>query len=128
MLTWAEIQEHARAKYKLAEDEGDSFKLVWRYDNDRLQQILVNCYAALGEAWCNFTSPACRRGDLSPELALKRSLSFAVGTICLDQDVYVIRYSLPMSALKLETFDLLLGVIAGTADQLEEELSGGDDF
>lgn len=128
MLTWAEIQEHARAKYKLADDHEDSFKLVWRYDNDRLQQILVNCYAALGEAWCNFTSPACRRDKLTPEVALQRSLSFAVGSICLDQDIYVIRYSLPMSALKLETFDLLLGVIASTADVLEEELSDSDDF
>jgi len=128
MLTWAEIQEHARKKYKLAEDHEDSFKLVWRYDNERLQQILVNCYAALGQAWCNFTSPACRRTECSPEVALERSLSFAVGSICLDQDIYVVRYSLPMTALEIDTFDLLLGVIASTADQLEEELSGGDDF
>ncbi|MEZ4384763.1 MAG: hypothetical protein R3A79_25765 [Nannocystaceae bacterium] len=128
MLTWAEIQEHARARYKLAEDDSDGFKLIWRYNNDRLQQIFVNCYAALGEAWCNFTSPACRKGDLSPELALRRSLTFAVGSICLERDVYVVRYSVPLNALRLETFDLLLGVIASTADHLEEELSGGDDF
>ncbi|MCA9661618.1 MAG: hypothetical protein KC486_24980, partial [Myxococcales bacterium] len=114
MLTWAEIQEHARSKYKLAEDDSDGFKLIWRYDNDRLQQIFVNCYAALGEAWCNFTSPACRRQDLDPATALERSLNFAVGSICLDGDVYVVRYSAPIGSLRLPTFDLLLGVIAST--------------
>lgn len=128
MLTWAEIQEHVRAKYKLAEDHEDGFKLVWRYDNDRLQQIFVNCYAALGEAWCNFTSPACRLEDLAADVALRRSLGFAVGSLCLDGEVYVVRYSVPIGSLKLATFDLLLGVIASTADRLEEELSGADDF
>lgn len=130
MPTWGEIQEYARSKYKLSEDTENRFSLVWEYQNNRLQKIVVSKFEAMNREWCDFSSACCKAEDMSPELALKKNWDFAVGAICLDQKegVYVIRYSVQMATMDMEEFELPLHVVASTADRLEQEFSASDDF
>jgi hypothetical protein len=128
MPTWAEVKEYARSKYDLAEDSENSFKLVWEYGNNRLQQIVVSRFEAMEREWCDFASPACKRDELDPETALKKNYGFALGALCLDGDVYVVRYSTQMATMDLDEFELPLHVVASTADQIEAEFSSNDDF
>lgn len=128
MPTWDEVKEFARSKYDLADETEDSFKLVWEYGNQRRQQIVVSCFTAMDRDWCDFTSAACRRDQLDAAVALERNFQLAMGALCLDGEVYVVRYSTALATMDLEEFELPLHVIASTADQLEHEFAGGDDF
>lgn len=128
MPTWSEIQEYARSKYKLASDDKDSFKLVFEYDNDRLQAVIVSRFEAIDREWCDFASACCKKDQMSPEVALEKNFQFAVGAIALDKDIYVVRYAVQMATMDMEEFELPLHVVASTADKLEQEFASGDDF
>ena len=128
MPTWSEVQTYARSKYKLAEDNENSFKLVFEYENDRLQAVIVSRYDAMGREWCDFASAACTSDQLSPEEALKRNFGFAVGALSLDEDIYVVRYSVQLATMDMEEFELPLHVVATTADKIEHEFGEADQF
>lgn len=128
MPTWAEVQEYAREKYKLAEDNEDSFKLVWSYEGDRLQAIIVSRFESMGREWCDFASACCKLDEMSPETALKKNMSFALGALALDKDVYVFRYSCQMQTMDMDEFEVPLHVVASTADRIEQEFSAEDTF
>ena len=51
MPTWAELQEFARGKYVLDDDEEGFFSLVFKMDSGRTQKIRVRTFTAFDEAW-----------------------------------------------------------------------------
>lgn len=128
MPTWAEVQEYARSKYKLADDRDNSFKLVFEYQNKRLQAVIVSRFEALNRDWCDFASACCQLDQMNPEVALRKNFQFAVGALCLDRDTYIVRYSVQMATMDMEEFELPLHVVASTADKLEQEFAASDRF
>ena len=128
MPTWAEVQEYARSKYKLADDRDNSFKLVFEYQNKRLQAVIVSRFEALNRDWCDFASACCKLDQMNPEVALRKNFQFAVGALCLDRDTYIVRYSVRMATMDMEEFELPLHVVASTADKLEQEFAASDHF
>ncbi|MDH5492451.1 MAG: hypothetical protein OEY14_10905 [Myxococcales bacterium] len=128
MPTWAELQEYAREKYELAEDEPERFRLVFEYETGRRQAILVTRFEAMGRAWIDFASACCRRDQMDPLDALRRNFEMALGAICLSGDIYLVRHSALLETMDLAEFELPLHVIARTADELERELARSDVF
>ncbi len=128
MPTWAEVQSYVRKKYELHEETPDSFKLVWELRGQRFQAITVTRFAALDREWVEFTSAACKRSDLPPEVALAKNFEFAVGSLALDGDVYVVRYSTQLSTMDFEELELPLHIVAKTADDIEAQYAKTDDF
>ncbi len=127
MPSWAEVQEYARSKYKLAEDKDNSFKLVFEYQNKRLQAVIVSKFEAMNREWCDFASACAKADQINPEVALRKNFQFAVGALCLDRDIYIVRYTVQMATMDMEEFELPLQVVASTADKLEAEFTGGGD-
>ena len=128
MPTWPEVQEYARSKYKLAEDKDNSFKLVFEYQNKRLQAVIISKFEALNREWCDFASACCKLNQMNPEVALRKNFQFAVGALCLDRDIYIVRYSVQMATMDMEEFELPLHVVASTADKLEQVFAASDQF
>lgn len=128
MPTWEDVRAYAKSNYTLAEDEGEHFSIVWEYDDERKQAVRVSHFHALDRDWIDFASAACAKEDLSPEEALKRNFDFALGALCLDGDVYVVRHSAQLETMDLEEFELPLRLVASTADGIEAEVKGKDDF
>ena len=128
MPSWAEVQDYVRKQYKLHEDNDDSFKLIWEFRNNRFQMITVTRFTAMDREWVEFTSAACRRDEMPPEVALTKNFQFAVGAIALDGDVYVVRYSAQLATMDLDELELPLHVVAQTADSIEAEFTRKDDF
>jgi len=128
MPTWDEVRAYARSNYTLAEDEDDHFSIVWEYDDARKQAVRVSRFEALDREWVDFASAACAKDELSPEEALRRNFDFALGALCLDGDVYVVRHSAQLETMDLEEFELPLRVVASTADRIEAEVGREDDF
>lgn len=129
MPTWGEIQEYARGKYKLDNDENGWFSLVWAYDNGRKQKIIVSKFDAFNQEWVSFTSAICKETEMSPTVALKKNYNFAVGGIALDgKGYYVFQYSAPLASMDPEEFELPLHVVASSADKLESEFAASDNY
>lgn len=122
MPTWTDIKDHARSTYKLAEEHDHSFKVVFAYPAGRLQAIIVVHYEAMGRAWVDFSSACCRADRLDPSDALRQSFNLAVGSLCLDGEVYVVRHTVNADHLQLEDLELLLHAVARAADQIEQSL------
>jgi hypothetical protein len=106
----------------LAEEHEHSFKVVFEYPGKRLQAVIAAHYEAMGRAWVDFSSACCRIDRLDPRDALQQSFNLAVGSLCLDGDVYVVRHTVAIEHLHLEDLELLLHAVARAADQIEQSL------
>ena len=122
MPTWTDIKNHARSSYKLAEEHEHSFKVVFEYPGGRLQAVIAAHYEAMGRAWVDFSSACCRADRLDPHAALQQSFNLAVGSLCLDGEVYVVRYTVGADHLQLTDVGLLMHAVARAADQIEQSL------
>jgi len=120
--TWTDIKDHARSSYKLAEEHDHSFKVVFEYSGGRLQAVIVSHYQAMGRSWVDFSSACCRGERMDPEAALQQSFNLAVGSLCLDGDVYVVRHTVMVDQLELANLELSMHAVARAADQIEQSL------
>lgn len=123
MPTWTDIKDHARSIYKLAEEHEHSFKVVFEYPGRRLQAVIVAHYRAMGREWIDFSSACCRIDELDPKVALEQSFGLAVGSLCLDGDIYVVRHTVASESFALADLELIMHVVARAADQIEQSLS-----
>ena len=123
MPTWTDIKDHARSSYTLAEEHDHSFKVVFEYPGGRLQAVIVSHYHAMGRSWVDFSSACCRMDRMDPKAALQQSFNLAVGSLCLDGDVYVVRHTVLVDELRLGDLDLSLHAVARAADQIERSLA-----
>jgi len=128
MPTFEEVREYAQGRYQLSDDGPERFSLVFEYETGRMQKVVVSRFEAMDREWCDFASACCNREQLEPEAAVRRNWDFAVGALALQDDTYVVRYSIPLATMNLAEFELPLHVVARTADGLERELTGGDKF
>ncbi len=120
--SWTDIKDHARSSYKLAEEHEHSFKVVFEYPGGRLQAVIAAHYQAMGCSWVDFSSACCRYERLDPRAALEQSFGLAVGALCLDGDVYVVRHTVHVDHLALSDLALLMHLVARAADQIERSL------
>lgn len=129
MPTWGEIQEYARSKYKLQNDNPESFSLVFAYDDKRTQLIMCRHFTAFDKHWVEYRSPVCKEAEMTHKVALRKNDDFVVGAITLDQNgIYCFVYSACLDTMDPDEFELPLHVVARTADRLEKEYSGGDEY
>ena len=129
MPTWGELKEYARSKYTLNNDDEEGFSIVFKFDDDRTQQIGVHHFTAFDKDWVEFRSYVCKEAEMSPKVALRKNDDFAIGALALDDDGdYCLLYSAQLDTLDPEEFELPLHILARIADDLEETFSSGDDF
>ncbi|MBW2404003.1 MAG: hypothetical protein JRF42_09370 [Deltaproteobacteria bacterium] len=121
MTTWIEIKDHARSSYKLAEEHDHSFKVVFEYPGGRLQAVIVSHYQAMGRGWVDLSSACCRADRIDARAALQQSFNLAVGSLCLDGDVYVVRHTVMVDLLPAD-LEVPMHAVARAADQIEQSL------
>jgi hypothetical protein len=120
--SWTEIKDHARSAFKLADEHDQSFKVVFEYPGGRLQAVIVAHYEAMGRSWVDFSSACCRSDRLDPRIALEQSFNLAVGSLCLDGDVFIARHTVAADHMQLGDLDLFMHAVARAADQIEQSL------
>ena len=122
MPTWTDIKDHARSSYKLAEEHDHSFKVVVEDPGARLQAVIVSHYQAMGRDWVDLSSACCRADRMDARAALQQSFNLAVGSLCLDGDVYVVRHTVMVDHLQLGDIGVPMHAVARAADQIEQSL------
>lgn len=122
MSTWIELKNYARSSYKLAEEGDHSFKVVFKYTGGRLQAVIASHYEAMGRIWVDFSSACCRVDRMDPREALEQSFNLAVGALCLDSDVYVVRHTVLLDELTADDLQVHMHAVARASDQIERSL------
>ena len=79
MPTWEEIQQHARSKFTLQDDEDGYFGLVFGYDSGRSHKIFVRRFEAFDMDWLEFRATVCKGSEMAHAVALRKNLNFSVG-------------------------------------------------
>jgi len=126
--TWTAIQQHMRGKYQLQDDTPDMMSMVWVYDDNRSQKIIVRRFRSAGRELVEFKSAFARRVDVEPETLMTENSRLPIATVALSGDVYLAIYNALLDHLHLDDFDFLLSRVAGVADTLEEKFVRRDEF
>ncbi len=124
---WSELLAELELRYRLAEKEEDSCKIVFEYDGGTLQAVTVAHYESMSHHWVDFTSGVAASDAFPAEQALERSFSMGAGGYVLDDDTFVIRAQMPLNRLDWTTVELYLHAVAWAANEAEVE-TGQDKF
>jgi hypothetical protein len=121
MATQAEVKSYITKNMSAELIDGDLYKVVYDLGNDRSQLV----YAAVMEKVMSVSSPFAKTEDVTPKQAIKavEDYTFGIGTL---GDWYVVRHVVPLADLDESEIIVGLEIVAGVADELEEELIGGD--
>lgn len=121
MATQAEVKSYLTKNMSAELIDGDMYKILFDLGDDRTQLV----FAAVRESVMSVSSPFAKTEDVTPKQAIKAIEDFAFG-IGTHGDWYVVRHVVPLADLDESEIILGLEVVAGVADELEEELVGGD--
>jgi hypothetical protein len=131
MATWSDLQSYIRNNYKSADETPDSIKLVFDVGGLRSQVVIVWHLQLSGtnEEWVQIESPIGELGSVDLTAALRAVGNTLVGGLALaGGNIVTFRHSVPLDDLSINEFEVPLHLVTGTADQLEQALSGGDKF
>ncbi|MCP2166565.1 hypothetical protein [Goodfellowiella coeruleoviolacea] len=130
MATWRDLVAFVKSEYQVIKEEADEIRLLFEFDDERSQvivlarEVLDNRYE-----WVQIASPIglVSRVDLAAFLAEVGRSTVAGGAAVMGEHL-VIRHSLPLENLDINEFVDPLSLIAGSADLLEEQFFGRDDY
>lgn len=135
MATWGDLAAYVNETYDvLSEDEGE-IRILFNFehydDEDERTQVIVLAREVLDKQheWVQIASPVglADKIDLKALLIEVGHTSIACGAAIMGDHV-VLRHALPLTTLDLYEFTEPLSLLAGTADQIEEIFSGGDEY
>ncbi|EID52305.1 hypothetical protein [Saccharomonospora xinjiangensis] len=130
MATWGDLVAYVRASYDVIRDEDDELRVRISYD-DRRAQVVVIAREVLDrkEEWVQIATPFARidQVDLQEVLA-EIGNTIVVGGAALMGEHLVLRHSLPLVNLDINEFVDPLELVTGSAELLEEQFTGRDDY
>ncbi|MEU7532335.1 hypothetical protein AB0A74_41825 [Saccharothrix sp. NPDC042600] len=135
MASWGDLAAYVRDTYDVISEEDDEIRILFNFeqfdeDDDRTQVIiLVREVLDKLHEWVQIASPIglAANVDLHALLAEVGNSSIACGAAIMGEHV-VLRHSLPLQDLDIHEFTDPLALLASTADELEEQFFGGDDY
>ena len=123
--SWTEVQEHLRRRYRLQQDEAQSFLLGFAVGppgsevpgaGEALIQGVHGQHLAIeAREFVLLRAEVCSDRALDPQAALQHSAKLVLGALVLAGNHYVLRYSLPLSSLALPDLDYALTYLAREA-------------
>lgn len=121
MATQQEVVKYISNNLNSEQIGDETFKILYNLGNDRSQIVFIH---AASET-INIASPFAKIEDVTPKQALKAVETYAFG-IGTTGDWYVVRHVVPIADLDESEITIGLELAAIIADELEEELVGGD--
>lgn len=121
VATWAEVKKFIyQNNYQVNDDSNDLLTLQLE-GNGRSQLVFVSAI----NQFLVIASPFARVGEIPPGKALTTGSCF--GSVQLGE-IYALRHVALLETLDAPELDLAINQLAGEADRIEAELTGGDAF
>ena len=137
MATWRELVAFIRSEYEVIGDEPDEIRILVRYNPDDedeksgRSQMVVVAREVLDrrETWVQIASPFARVQEVDLRAVLEEvGNTTVVGGVALIGEYVVLRHSLPLVNLDINEFVDPLELVTGSAEMLERQFIGRDDF
>ncbi|WP_309116438.1 hypothetical protein [Saccharothrix sp.] len=135
MASWGDLAAYIRDTYDVISEEEDEIRILFNFEqfdeDDERTQVIILVREVLDKLheWVQIASPIglASEVDLHALLTEVGNSSIACGAAIMGDHV-VLRHSLPLVDLDIHEFTDPLTLLAGTADRLEEQFFGGDDY
>ncbi|XVV01542.1 hypothetical protein ACQPW3_29670 [Actinosynnema sp. CA-248983] len=135
MSSWGDLAAYVRDTYDVISEEEDEIRILFNFEqfdeDDERTQVIILVREVLDKLheWVQIASPIglAANVDLRALLTEVGNSSIACGAAIMGDHV-VLRHSLPLADLDIHEFTDPLALLAGTADRLEEQFFGGDDY
>ncbi|TVT29962.1 hypothetical protein ORV05_17365 [Amycolatopsis cynarae] len=135
MTTWRELQTFIRKSYRVVRDEPEEIRIRVRFrddvDEEERTQMVVIAREVLDkrEEWVQIATPFAKADDVDLRTVLAEiGHTTVVGGAVVMGDYLVLRHSLPLVNLDLNEFTDPLELVTGSAELLEEQFTGRDEF
>jgi len=128
MATWDDVKGFIRSKYKLKEDEGDFFSLVFDFSDSRSQLVFIQKFTIKNGSvcWAQISSPV----GIIPQNNINKALEMLNDKVCGGLvkigEKHFVRHCMPIADLAAEELTDPLGFVTASADELEKAFVGGD--
>lgn len=130
MATWSELTDYVRANFKVADERPDMMKMIFNTGGLRSQVVLLvrNVLMDGTEEWVRIESPFAEVAKVDLRVALEKVGQTVCGGAGLVGDLLTIRHAVPLANLDVNELVRPLHLVTTTADRLEKEMIGSDDF
>lgn len=135
MTSWRDLATFIRQQYKVVRDEPDELRIRIRFQSDPEEeertQIVVIAREVLDrrDEWIQIATPFARVDEVDVVGVLAEvGNTTVVGGVVVMGDFLVLRHSLPLANLDLNEFVDPLALVTSSAELLEEQLTGRDDY
>lgn len=137
MTTWAELVTFIRLEYEVIGEEPDEIRILIRYKTDddddrsgRTQLVdVVREVLDRREEWVQIASPFARVHEVDLRAVLEEvGNATVVGGVAIIGEFVVLRHSLPLVNLDINEFVDPLVLVTGSAEMLERQFVGRDNF
>jgi hypothetical protein len=137
VTTWAELVGFIRHEYEVIGDEPEEVRILVRYRTDEddeqsgRSQMVVVAREILDrrEEWVQIASPFAQVHEVDLRAVLEEvGNTTVVGGVAILGDYVVLRHSLPLINLDINEFVDPLELVTGSAEMLERQFIGRDNF
>ena len=130
MATWSALTEYVRSNYKISDEKPGSLKLVFDVGNLRSQVVFLWRMTLNdgAEDWVQIESPFGKLDSVNLRGAIDAMGQTVCGGIASLGELVTVRHSVPLLNLDINEFERPLALVTGTADRLEQQFQGGDQF
>lgn len=123
MATVAEAKQFIDSNYDTELLEDGSFKIIFKGDEGRTQLVFVD----INDVNLQVSSPFASVEDVTPKQALSANAKYGIGMQLLGK-YYVVKHYMFLEDVDASEILEGLRLVAGIADDLEQELVGTDNL
>jgi hypothetical protein len=131
MASWEQLRQYTRSTYQISEELPEAFTMVFEVRGGRTQLVFITHYTLMDdqEDWVVIESPFGEIGMVDLSAAVTAAGKIVCGGVGLYQGRYlVLRHAVPLENLDVNEFERPLRLITTSADILEAQLTGRDEF
>jgi len=135
VATWQDLTAFIREEYEVIRYEPDEIRIRMIFGADEETegrgQIVVIAHEVLDqkEDWVQIVTPFARTNEVNLLDVLKEAgNTIVVGGLVAMGEYLVLRHSLPLVNLDINEFTDPLELVAGSAELLEQQFTGRDDY
>lgn len=135
MATWRELVTYIKQSYRVVREDPEEIRIRLRFrkdpeDPERTQMVVIAREVLdKREEWVQIATPFARADEVDLRTVLEEiGHTTVVGGAVVMGDYLVLRHSLPLVNLDINEFTDPLELVTGSAELLEEQITGRDDF
>jgi hypothetical protein len=135
MAAWRDLVTFIRQEYRVIRDEPEEIRIRMHFGGDPdipdRAQVVVVAREILDkkEDWVQIATPFARVDEVDLQTVLEEvGNTIVVGGLAIMGEHVVLRHSLPLINLDINEFMDPLELVAGSAELLEQQFTGRDDY